>query len=173
MTTGDEAIAGRARRLRNYGLATRDAHEEAGENSRLDPLQAAFLRVKLAALERWNARRAAIAAAYLEGLADVPELALPPAASGEAEPVWHLFCVRHPRRNELRDYLADREIETLVHYPVPPHRSPAFADLDAGPGSFPVAEAAAATALSLPMGPHLGDDGVRATIAAVRGFAGA
>ena len=168
LTTDDEAIAARARRLRNYGSASRDVHVEAGVNSRLDPLQAAFLRVKLAALPRWNARRAAIAAAYLDGLADVPELRLPPRPPPGVEPAWHLFCVRHPRRDALMAHLAERGVTTLVHYPVPPHRSGAFADLGLGP--FPVTEEAAATLLSLPIGPHLDDAGVESVIGAVRAF---
>jgi dTDP-3-amino-3,4,6-trideoxy-alpha-D-glucose transaminase len=170
LTSGDAAVAERARRLRNYGSTERYVHDDVGANSRLDPLQAAFLRVKLAALARWNTRRAEIAAAYLEALGDVPELVLPEPASEGVVPSWHLFCVRHPRRDALQEHLRERGVETLIHYPVPPHRSGAYAALGWPDGAFPVAEAACATLLSLPMGPHLGDAGVAQVIEAVRAF---
>jgi dTDP-4-amino-4,6-dideoxygalactose transaminase len=170
LTTDDDAIALRARRLRNYGADTRYVHEEAGVNSRLDPLQAAFLRVKLSALDRWNARRASVAQTYLARLADVPELTLPPAADGTVRPVWHLFCVRHPRRDELVKHLESHGVETLVHYPVPPHLSGAFADPGMRAGSFPVTEAAADSVISLPIGPHLADADVDVVVEAVRSF---
>jgi dTDP-4-amino-4,6-dideoxygalactose transaminase len=171
LTTDDDAIALRARRLRNYGSGTRYVHEEAGVNSRLDPLQAAFLRVKLSALDRWNARRVSVAETYLASLADVPELTLPAAADATVRPVWHLFCVRHPRRDELVKHLESRGVETLVHYPVPPHLSEAFADLAMRAGSFPVTEAAADSLISLPIGPHLDDADVEVVVEAVRSFA--
>jgi dTDP-3-amino-3,4,6-trideoxy-alpha-D-glucose transaminase len=173
LTTDDAAVANRARRLRNYGSTRRGRHDELGENSRLDPLQAAFLRVKMAALQRWNARRKAVARAYLEGLADVPEVVLPPAGGDGVDPVWHLFCVRHPHRDELAAELHSRGVATQVHYPVPPHRSQAFAGLNLGAGAFPITEAATATLLSLPIGPHLDEAGVETVIEAVRGFPGA
>ena len=170
LTTGDEAVARRARRLRNYGSTERYVYEEIGWNSRLDPLQAAFLRVKLAALEGWNARRGAIAATYLDGLRDVDGLVLPPAGDSSSAPVWHLFCVRHPRRGQLQAHLQSHGVATLVHYPVPPHRMQAFAALGLREGSFPVTEAAAGSLLSLPIGPHLDDAGVATVVEAVRGF---
>jgi dTDP-4-amino-4,6-dideoxygalactose transaminase len=171
LTCRDGDLAAAVRRLGNYGAASKYVHEELGGNSRLDPLQAAFLRVKLTALQRWNARRTDIADAYLEGLADAPELTLPTILDG-AEPAWHLFCVRHPRRDALQAHLARAGIATLVHYPVPPHRSGAFRALGLADGAFPVAELAAATLLSLPMGPHLDSDDVNRVIEAVREFTG-
>ncbi len=170
VTTGDEAIAARARRLRNYGSADRYVHEEVGVNSRLDPLQAAFLRVKLGVLDDWNERRAAVAEAYFDGLAGTPDLVLPPRGDESSRPAWHLFCVRHPRRDELIEHLAAAGVATLVHYPVPPHLSGAFADLGLAQGSFPVTEAAAASLVSLPIGPHLDRASADAVIEAVRGF---
>jgi dTDP-3-amino-3,4,6-trideoxy-alpha-D-glucose transaminase len=172
VTTADGAVAAHARRLRNYGSSERYVHDELGVNSRLDPLQAAFLRVKLRVLEDWNARRAAVAEAYLDGLAGVPELTLPPAGDAASHPAWHLFCVRHRRRDELIEHLAAQGVATLVHYPVPPHLSGAFANLGLARGSFPVTEAAAATLVSLPIGPHLGRAGTDAVIDAVRSFPG-
>ena len=170
LTTGDAVVAGRVRVLRNYGSVAKYQHTELGVNSRLDELQAAFLRVKLRALPRWNRRRTSIADTYGAALADVPDLALPPAASPGTECVWHLYCVRHPRRDALMAHLARRGVDTLVHYPVPPHRSRAFAALGREAGEFPVAEHAAGTLLSLPIGPHLDDRGVAAVVDAVRAF---
>ncbi len=122
-------------------------------NSRLDPLQAAVLRVKLAHLDDWNARRKAIAAQYRVGLADCG-LGLPQVPAF-ADPVWHLFVVRHPRRDELQKRLAERGVGSLIHYPIPPHRQAAYADAGFAPGDFPLANMQAEQVLSLPMGPHL------------------
>ncbi len=171
ITTDDETVATRARSLRNYGSATKYEFAELGVNSRLDPLQAALLRAKLRVLPAWNERRAHVAERYLEGLADVPDLVLPARPAAGAAHAWHAFCVRHPRRDALRDHLEARGIQTLVHYAVPPHLTPALAHLGFGKGSFPVTESAAETVLSLPLGPHLDDDSVAFVIAAVRAFA--
>jgi dTDP-3-amino-3,4,6-trideoxy-alpha-D-glucose transaminase len=171
LTTDDEDFATRARRLRNYGSVTKYEFAEVGINSRLDPLQAAFLRVKLRALTDWNARRARIAAHYLRELAGIPDLTLPAQLAPGAVHAWHTFCVRHPRRDALRSHLSSSGVETQVHYAVPPHLTPAFAHLGLAPGSFPVSEAIAETALSLPIGPHLDDESVALVIASIRAFA--
>ena len=171
VTTSDPAIAKKVRMLRNYGSVVKYQHEEAGFNSRLDELQAALLRVKLARLAEWNARRRKIAAIYLQGLAGIPELVLP-VVPDWAEPVWHLFVVRHPRRDALQKHLASRGIGTLIHYPVPPHLSGAYAGLGFEKGSLPIAETTAATVLSLPIGPHLVGDEAERVIGAVREFRG-
>jgi dTDP-4-amino-4,6-dideoxygalactose transaminase len=157
LVTDDDALAARVRRLRNYGSAVKYHHEIQGFNARLDELQAAVLRVKLPRLDDWNDRRRTLAARYLEGLARVPSLGLPHVPEG-VEPAWHLFVVRHPRRDDLQRHLAAAGVETLIHYPIPPHRSEAYADLGFGPGAFPVSERIAETVLSLPMGPHLTPD---------------
>jgi dTDP-3-amino-3,4,6-trideoxy-alpha-D-glucose transaminase len=170
LTTDDDAFATRARRLRNYGSVTKYEFAEPGINSRLDPLQAAFLRTKLRVLPDWNARRARIAARYLEELAGLPDLVLPSHLAPGVVHVWHTFCVRHPLRDDLRAHLDARGIQTQVHYPVPPHRTAAFAYLEMKPGSFPVTEATAESALSLPIGPHLDDDSVTLVIDSVRAF---
>jgi len=170
ITTDDDAIAIRARRIRNYGSESKYAFVESGVNSRLDPLQAAFLRVKLRTLPTWNARRAQIANRYLDEFADVSELVLPSRPAEGVTHAWHTFCVRHPRRDDLAAHLFAHGIQTQVHYPVPPHRTAAFAHLGLKEGSFPVSEAAAATVLSLPIGPHLDDDSVDSVISAVRTF---
>jgi len=164
LTTDDADLAYRARRIGNYGSDGKYHHDEIGDNSRLDPLQAAFLRVKLAALPRWNARRAEIAARYRAELEGAVELLT---VDPRAEPVWHLFPVRHPDRDRLQERLRARGVHTQIHYPEPPHRAGAFADLGLAPGAFPVTEQAAATLLSLPIGPHLTDEQVQETVTAV------
>jgi dTDP-4-amino-4,6-dideoxygalactose transaminase len=154
ITTDDAALADRIRMLRNYGSKKKYYNEVKGYNSRLDELQAAFLRVKLRKLDEWNKRRAAVAKIYLEKLAGVEGLQIPFVPEW-AEPVWHLFVVRHPQRDRLQEQLTAAGIGTMIHYPVPPHLSGAYAGDGWLPGAFPQAENLAATVLSLPMGPHL------------------
>ncbi len=156
VTTDDPALADRVRVLRNYGSRERYLNEERGVNSRLDPIQAAMLRVKLAHVDEWNDRRRALAARYDAALADCG-LVLPRSAGDDH--VFHLYVVRDGSdRDGLRERLTQRGIETQVHYPVPPHRSEAYADLALGP--FPVADRLAADVLSLPIGPQLPPDAV-------------
>lgn len=169
VTTNDDALAERVRTLGNYGSRERYINVERGVNSRLDPLHAAIMAVKLPHLDEWNGRRARIAARYLDQLADCG-LTLPYVPDW-AEPVWHLFVVHTPRRDELRAALAAAGIATQIHYPIPPHRQEAYADLNLPAGSFPVAERLAQEALSLPIGPHLADADVERVIAAVRAWA--
>lgn len=167
VVTSDAALAAKLRLLRNYGSTVKYHHEVKGTNSRLDELQAAMLRVKLAHLDDWNARRAAVAGRYRSELAGLPGLALP-AVHDWAEPVWHLFVVRAAERDRLQEHLTGAGVGTLIHYPVAPHRSPAFAELGLRAGSLPVAERLAGEVLSLPMGPHLTTAQVDHVIAAVR-----
>jgi len=159
VTTNDGKLADQIRTLRNYGSKKKYYNDCKGYNSRLDELQAAFLRVKVKKLDEWNRRRAAVAAQYLAGMSDVPDLTLPFVPSW-AEPVWHLFVVRHPERDYLQQKLTDVGIGTLIHYPVPPHLSGAYADTKRTRGVFPLAEQFADTVLSLPIGPHLKADQV-------------
>lgn len=154
VTTDDAALADRIRLLRNYGSRKKYFNEVIGYNSRLDELQAAFLRIKLRKLGEWNTRRTTIAGRYLAGLLGLPDLILPTVLTG-AEPVWHVFIVQHPERDRLQQALANAGIGTLIHYPVPPHLSEAYADLNLPKSQFPIAEHLARTVLSLPMGPHL------------------
>jgi dTDP-3-amino-3,4,6-trideoxy-alpha-D-glucose transaminase len=170
LSTDDDELATRARRVGNHGSSSKYGFDEPGLNSRLDALQAAFLRVKLTALRRWNERRAAIAGAYREGLEEVPGLRLPPEPPAGVIPAWHIFCVRHPARGKLAEHLWSRGIATQIHYPIPPHRSKAFAHLGLDDAAFPVTAEVASTALSLPIGPHLEDAAVDAVIEAVRSF---
>jgi dTDP-4-amino-4,6-dideoxygalactose transaminase len=166
VTTDDAALADRVRVLRNYGCPERDRFEMAGFNSRLDELQAAVLRLRLARLEEWNARRRALAARYQDALRG-GRYGLPHVPSW-AEVVWHQFVIRSPRRDLLRRHLAERGIATAIHYPVPPHQQPLFAEY--AHLALPHTVAAAREILSLPMGPHLSDAAVDHVIAALQDF---
>lgn len=157
VVTNDKGLAERIRVLRNYGSRAKYYNEVKGVNSRLDPMQASFLRVRLQHLDTWNARRRKVAEQYLDGLKGCSDLILPAVATA-AESVWHQFVLRHPRRDALQEYLEESGVGTLIHYPVPPHLSGAYADGGWKRGDFPITEELADTVLSLPIGPHLGDD---------------
>ena len=167
VTTHDVELADRVRTLRNYGSKKKYFNEVKGYNSRLDELQAAFLRVKLGKLDEWNDRRRAVAAQYLAEMAGVSTLTLPFVPEW-AEPVWHLFVVRHPKRDVLQQKLTDAGIGTLIHYPVPPHLSGAYADAGWKRGAFPLAERLADSVLSLPMGPHLAKEQVGQVVGEIK-----
>jgi dTDP-3-amino-3,4,6-trideoxy-alpha-D-glucose transaminase len=154
VTTDDDELAARVRLLRNYGMKNRYEIEAAGTNSRLAEIQAAALRAKLPRLDEWNLSRVVHAEAYRGALAGADAIVLPRPAPW-ADPVWHLFVVAHPDRDACRGHLAEQGIETLVHYPVLPHLSSAYPQGDWPPGSFPVAEELARTALSLPLYPQM------------------
>lgn len=165
ITTNRADLADRVAVLRNYGSRERYVNEVQGYNSRLDPVQAAVLSVKLRHLDRWNARRTEIAARYA---ATVKTNALVmPVVPNWAEPSWHLFCIRHPERDALRAALVEAGVETLIHYPFPPHLQQAYAELGYGEGAFPIAEEMAQTLLSLPIGPELTDKQVDLVVAAL------
>jgi dTDP-3-amino-3,4,6-trideoxy-alpha-D-glucose transaminase len=171
VTTDDDALAERIRMLRNYGSKVKYHHEVAGLNSRLDSVQAAGLRVKLRHLDDWNQRRRALAGRYLEALAGAEGLIMPVAADW-AEPVWHLFVVRYPNREALQSHLSGAGVETIIHYPIPPHLTGAYS-ADFERGRLPVAERLAGEVLSLPIGPHLAPEDVDRVAAAVRAAVGA
>lgn len=154
ITTNDDTLAEKIRILRNYGSRKKYYNEVKGYNSRLDPIQAAFLRVKLKYLDEWNQRRSQIANHYLDNLKDVPNLGLPHVPT-DITPVWHIFIISHPERDRLEEYLKELGVETLIHYPVSPHLSEAYKELGYRVGDFPIAENMANTFLSIPMGPHL------------------
>jgi dTDP-4-amino-4,6-dideoxygalactose transaminase len=143
-----------------------------GYNSRLDELQAALMRPKLARLDGWNRQRQSIAALYDRGLAGCPGLTLPFVPEG-SEPVWHLYVVRHARRVELQAALARARIQTLIHYPVPPHLQPAYAAMNLAAGTFPITERIHRECLSLPMGPTLSPAQAQRVVDEVRKFCGA
>jgi dTDP-4-amino-4,6-dideoxygalactose transaminase len=153
ITTNDAELAEKLRLLRNYGSEVKYQHYLKGFNSRLDELQAAFLRVKLTCLDEWNRRRRAAASEYLRLLAGT-DLVLPFVPMW-AEPVWHLFVVRSKRREALMRSLAEQGIGTSMHYPVPPHLQNAYSELGFRAGSLPISEALSNEVLSLPFGPHL------------------
>jgi dTDP-4-amino-4,6-dideoxygalactose transaminase len=162
----DAGFAARLRRLRNGGQSDRYRHEVLGINSRLDEIQAAILRVGLLHLKEWTRRRRELAAQYCRGLEGLG-LTLP-VEEPYANAVQHLFVVRHPKRDALAAGLLARGVSTLVHYPIPLHLQPAFADRGGRAGDFPVAEAAAREILSLPLHPGLTDALAEAVVAATR-----
>lgn len=156
ITTNDDALANRLRALRNYGSVQKYVNEYAGHNSRLDELQAAILSVKLPWLDRENSRRRALARLYLTGITN-PSVRLPPADQPD-EDVWHLFVVRHPRRDAFRAYLLERGVSTEVHYPISPHHQRAYAAY--AHLSLPISEQLHREVVSLPLNPTLTDDEV-------------
>jgi dTDP-4-amino-4,6-dideoxygalactose transaminase len=169
VTIDDAALADKLRALRNYGSKSKYYHESLGTNSRLDELQAAFLRVKLAKLNEWNARRKTTAHHYLNELQRLPELKLP-FVPADVDPVWHLFVVRHPRRDELQRHLAEAGIGSLIHYPVPPHLSGAYSNSEQRLNTYPIAEEQSRTVLSLPIGPHLNREAQDHVVATILSF---
>jgi len=164
----DPDLAARLRRLRNGGQSDRYRHEVSGINSRLDEMQAAILRVKLKHLAAWTERRRALAALYTRELAGHGHGVTLLEEQPYARSVYHLFVIRHPRREELAVALRDRGIATLIHYPIPLHLQPALLSLGGRVGDLPVAEKAAAEILSLPLYPEMTDDQALRVAAAVR-----
>jgi len=171
ITTSDNALADRLRRLRQYGWNERRETMEPGLNSRLDPMQAAILRAKLPALSADNTRRRAIADMYRSGLGDLP-LDLP-SASEEAEHAYHLFVIASDDRDDLVRHLATQGIGTAIHYPVPVHRQTGYVERSIVPREgLPVTDRAVERIVSLPIYPELADDDVARVIAAVRSYYG-
>ncbi|WP_296943250.1 DegT/DnrJ/EryC1/StrS aminotransferase family protein [uncultured Massilia sp.] len=167
VTTDDDALDGIVRTYRNYGSQKKYHNLVQGFNSRLDELQAAFLSAKLATLDAGNDARRAIAAVYDRELAGIDGLGLPHVPDW-AEPVWHLYVVRHARRDALAARLAEQGIGTIVHYPIAPHLQQAYADLGFKEGDFPIAEAIHREVLSLPIGPTMTPEQAQQVAAAVR-----
>ena len=165
ITTDSDEIADKIKVLRNYGSRQRYVNETAGLNSRLDPVQAAVLRAKLPHLDAWTLHRRAIAEVYSQGIAD-SALQLP-SVPDWAEPVWHLYVVRSSKRDALQRRLSESGINTLIHYPIPPHRQLAFADVATARCEFPRATRLAGEVLSLPIGPHLSVEDAERVVGAV------
>ncbi len=163
ITTNDAQLAEKLFILRNYGSPRKYVNWYRGMNSRLDEIQAAILSAKLRFLDQWNQRRRQIANLYLEGLQGTAcEL---PSIPPESHSVWHIFPIQHPARDTLQRYLSRNRIQTLIHYPIPPHNQEAAQYLGWGEqGLLPLAERIAREQLSLPIGPHLSDDDVHAVI---------
>jgi dTDP-4-amino-4,6-dideoxygalactose transaminase len=182
VTTNDAQIADSIRALRNYGSRVKYVNEVQGYNSRLDPLQATVLRVKLAKLDEWNARRKAIATRYTDELSaalgtvlasEAKQFTTPlilPFVPEWADPVWHLYVVQHSERDALMKHTGDAGIGTLIHYPIPPHLQQAYAPAGYLWGQLPIAEQIANRCLSLPMGPHLPIQHIKNVISSVAAF---
>jgi dTDP-4-amino-4,6-dideoxygalactose transaminase len=166
ITTNDTSLAERVALLRNYGSRQKYVNEETGVNSRLDPIQAAVLRVKLGVLDEWTERRRAVATAYTKGLAE-SGLILPHVPEW-ADPAWHLYVVRTSDREALQGRMTEAGIGTLIHYPIPPHMQKAYADMEILPDAFPLARDLASEVLSLPMGPQLSLDQVQDIVNALK-----
>lgn len=166
ITTSDDDLAHRLRALRNYGSTERYVHDHIGRNSRLDELQAAFLRAKLAKLDSDNAQRSEVAAAYLAAMEGLEALTIPPWAQRDEQSAWHLFVVEHPYRDALARMLEAQGIVTQVHYPRPPGEQRAYTDLAVKRQA--VIRSGAGTLLSLPIGPTMSPQQVQQVIAAVR-----
>ncbi len=165
VTTNRSDLADKVRVLRNYGSRVKYVNDVQGVNSRLDPVQAAVLRVKLPYLDAWTDRRRALASAYDVGLADTGLIL--PHVPGWAEPAWHLYVVRSPDRDALQVRLTEAGVGTLIHYPIPPHMQAAYAKMGLAPDALPLARQLAGELLSLPMGPHLGAEDAQVVVQSV------
>jgi dTDP-3-amino-3,4,6-trideoxy-alpha-D-glucose transaminase len=169
-TVGKET-ATQARLLRDGGRDHEHNSTVPGINSRLDEMQASYLRVALEHLAAWNDSRRRLAALYNEELAGLPRDVFRPVGRAPAsDHVYHLYVARASRRNELQEYLAANQVISGVHYGTPLHLQPAFAKFGAGAGSLPLAEKAAREVISLPMGPYLKEDEVRRIADLIRRF---
>ena len=169
ISTNDGELAGRLRKLRVHGGEKMYHHDMVGTNSRLDALQAAVLSAKLPHLASWSEARQENAALYDDMLRDIAEV-MTPAVTGCNEHVYNQYTVRVRRRDELRAYLADRDIGTGIYYPLPLHLQPCFEELGYRKGDFPVAEQLCTEVLSLPVFPELGEERVGSVADAIRGF---
>ena len=165
ITTNRSDIADRIYTLRNYGSKLKYTNELQGVNSRLDPLQAAVLRVKLRVLDEWNDRRRLLANQYLNMLVNT-ELTLP-VVSSSTEPVWHLFVVQHPQRDAIQHHLNSAGISTLIHYPIPPHLQRCYEQRKTN-DRHPLATRFAREVLSLPLGPHMSVTQVSQVVSALQ-----
>ncbi|PKM77570.1 MAG: erythromycin biosynthesis sensory transduction protein eryC1 [Firmicutes bacterium HGW-Firmicutes-15] len=153
VVTSDEELFHRIKALRNYGSQIKYHNEVKGYNSRLDELQAAFLRVKLRKLDAWNQQRGRLAQRYLKYLN--PDYYVLPFVPEWAEPVWHIFIVRSPQRDVVIKHLQDNGVGCMIHYPVPPHLQPAYAELEKGMRTYPISEIIHREVFSLPMWPQM------------------
>lgn len=167
VTTNDAELADKIRVLRNYGSHLKYQNEVRGYNSRLDELQSAFLRSKLSLLDADNSRRSEIAASYSRGLKNLEGVTLPTVGDG-CDHVWHLYVIRHAKRDALQKRLAELGVGTMIHYPIPPHLQTAYQDLGVAEGAYPISEQLHREVLSLPMGPTMTLDDANIVIGAVR-----
>lgn len=169
VTTNDKILADKIRAIANYGSDYKYHHIFKGNNSRLDEIQAAFLRVKLPKLDSWNIYRREVAKKYLSGIKN-PLIKLPVESSDTYTHIYHVFAVRCDKRDELEEYLNSAGIKTVKHYPIPIHMQEAYADLHISKGSLPIAEEISSTILSLPMFYGITDEEVQYIIDRVNQF---
>jgi dTDP-4-amino-4,6-dideoxygalactose transaminase len=169
LVTADEATATYVRALREHGQTAKYVHRYEGYTARLDTLQAVVLSHKLPFLDEWNRERRAAAGFYSTALDGVGDLALPPVPKGSS-PVWHLYVVRTAHPDGLAHFLRERGVGTGRHYPEPVHLTGAYAGLGYGPGDFPVAEALAGEALSLPIFPGIAEAQLEKVVESIRAF---
>jgi dTDP-4-amino-4,6-dideoxygalactose transaminase len=178
VTTNDNELAEIVRSLANYGSTKKYVHDYQGLNSRLDEIQAAVLRTKLPRLDTDNKRRREIAQYYIDNI-KIPDIILPSATSSTnpvasysvlhaMNHVWHLFIIRHPRRDSLHSYFTDNGIQTLIHYPIPPHKQLAYRDYN--DMNLPVTEQIHKEVLSLPISQVMSDDEVEQVVKSINGF---
>ena len=169
ITTNNKELADKVRALGNYGSDYKYHHIYKGVNSRLDELQAAFLREKLKNLDKWNSKRREIANIYLNQIKN-PNVVLPLKSDNIFEHIYHVFVIRCKERDKLEEYLNERGIGTVKHYPIPMHRQLAYKDLEISEGELPIAEEISRTVLSLPMYYGMTDEEVQYVINAVNKF---
>lgn len=169
VTTNDPDLAQKLVTLRNYGSQIKYHNEMIGFNSRLDELQAAFLRAKLPLLDRDNQHRTNVAEVYQQGLNGIEGVTLP-SISKDGNSAWHLYVIRHPQRDRLVEHLVKQGVGTMIHYPIPPHLQPAYASLGKKQGDFPIAEKIHSEILSLPIGPTISITAAEKVIASIRQF---
>jgi len=169
IVTNDKELADKVRALGNYGSDYKYHHIYQGTNSRLDEMQAAFLRVKLPHLDKWNADRKRIAEKYLCGINN-PLIKLPLSSTDEYEHIYHVFVIRCDRRDELEKYLNDNGIGTVKHYPIPMHLQEAYKELALQQGDLPIAEEISNTVLSIPMYYGMSDKEVEYVISVINKF---
>lgn len=169
VTTNHTELAKKVLALRNYGSTKKYNNEYIGYNMRLDELQAAFLSIKLKYLTEWTRQRQTIAGWYTEALQGIGDITLPSTLAG-ATHVFHLYVIRTKFRDALQQYLASKEIGTLIHYPIPPHLQKAYADLGYKKGDYPIAEEIAETCLSLPIWPGMTFEQVKEVASSVASF---
>ena len=167
VTTDDEALADYVSAMSNYGSSEKYVNRMKGLNSRMDEIQAAVLCLKLKRLDADNEARRKVAKAYSEGITN-PLITLPSLPSDPTENVWHVYPIRTPERDRLREYLSREGIETMVHYPIPPHQQQAYAEWN--DRSYPISEQIHKEILSLPMSPVMTDDEIRRVIEALNKF---
>lgn len=169
VTTNDKALAEKIRALGNYGSDYKYHHIYKGVNSRLDEIQAAFLRVKLPNLDRWNENRRATAKKYFEGIKN-SLIKLPLKSTEEFEHIYHVFVIRCDKRDELEKYLNDNGIGTVKHYPIPMHEQECYKDLGINHGELPIAEEISRTVLSIPMYYGITDEEINYVIETINKF---